>query len=241
MEMYKIYTLKDPNTLQIRYIGATCKKLQTRLSNHIYYAKKRNCTHVHNWILNLLTNEKKPIIELLEIVTKETWEEREIYWIAFYKKTGLLTNIREGGKGLIVDRSFTSREKSAAAKSIAIIQCDTNNNYIAEFSSITLAAKAFNTGHTNIGNVLSGKNKTACGYKWFYKVDYESINFKPNITSNSKTGAKRKITRHNLETNEKKIYNSLTQAAKLNNMNTSSLCSLIKTNKPICIFKFNYS
>lgn len=47
MKEYKIYCLKNPNTLEIRYIGLTTQKyLSSRLSQHYFCANNNFQTHV---------------------------------------------------------------------------------------------------------------------------------------------------------------------------------------------------
>ena len=84
METAKIYTLTCPITLEIRYVGKTEKKLETRLSNHIKVSEKSN-THKNNWIKSLLKKELTPIIELLDIVPEIEWQFWEKYWISQFK------------------------------------------------------------------------------------------------------------------------------------------------------------
>lgn len=167
--VYKIYILKDPITLEIRYVGVTCKSLNHRLSNHIYYAKRRNCTHVHNWILSLLLKDLKPLIESVEICNIDNWEEREIYWISYYSKLANLTNISKGGKGLIRNRTKSSRLMSALSHSIPILQFNLNNIFIKEFISATEASKETGISRTSICNNLSKISKSAGNFKWQYK------------------------------------------------------------------------
>ena len=198
-DQYKIYILKDPRTLEIRYVGVTSKSLSTRLSNHIYYAKKRNCTHVHNWILSLLNINLKPLIEILEVVTKDTWEEREKYWILEYKKTNNLTNIALGGSGLIRDRTLSSRQKSALGHNIPIYQINNAGNVIKEFVSISEASKQLNISRTNIGNALKGRNNTAGKFKWIYKKLY-NFNIDSSFSIDDTTGYAKKVIRKNIET-----------------------------------------
>ena len=67
-EVY-IYVLKHPDTLEIRYVGKTVRKLSRRLGNHIANAKgNKHNKHLSNWILSILKEGKRPIIELLELV-----------------------------------------------------------------------------------------------------------------------------------------------------------------------------
>lgn len=93
----KIYTLKHPDTLEVRYVGKTVRSLSRRLGNHIDNAKRsKHNKHLSNWILNILSNGKRPIIELIEEVDNSVWQEREKYWITQYPN---LINLTEGGDG----------------------------------------------------------------------------------------------------------------------------------------------
>lgn len=95
-----IYLLRDPITNEIRYIGKT-KDLKQRLINHINNAKlKKFNRHIYNWILTLLNQNLKPLIELVEECNLDNWSEREKYWIKYYKELGNnLCNHSIGGEG----------------------------------------------------------------------------------------------------------------------------------------------
>ena len=95
----KIYVLKHPDTLEIRYVGKTIGSLNKRLCNHIANAKgNKHNKHLSNWILNILNDKKRPIIELIEECDNSVWEEREKYWISQYSN---LINLTKGGDGCI--------------------------------------------------------------------------------------------------------------------------------------------
>jgi len=67
--MYNIYVLKCPISSEIRYVGQTKMSLIKRLGGHIYDATNRNkkkLNHKDNWILKLLKNGYRPLIESLE-------------------------------------------------------------------------------------------------------------------------------------------------------------------------------
>jgi hypothetical protein len=98
---YKIYCLKDPEDMSIRYIGKTQTSFSSRMKIHIHQSKINNKpTHKEYWIRNLINKNKKPIIEIIEVVDKDNWREREIFWILFYKNIGCkLTNLTNGGDG----------------------------------------------------------------------------------------------------------------------------------------------
>jgi len=96
MNTFYIYSLKNPITNEIRYIGKT-GDLHRRLQNHISHSKTHN-TRICNWIKSLITNNLLPIIDIIEICNDSNWEEREIYWIQYYKDLGFnLVNFRKGG------------------------------------------------------------------------------------------------------------------------------------------------
>jgi hypothetical protein len=95
----KIYTLSDPHTEEIRYVGKTVETLNKRLSKHTSNIKNLNeKNHRAFWIKSLVQKGLKPIIRLIEEVPFEIWEEREKYWIKYYRDLGLnLVNSTDGG------------------------------------------------------------------------------------------------------------------------------------------------
>ena len=117
----KIYCLKDPITNEIRYIGKTVN-LKERLANHIYKSKSSK-THCASWIKSLISKGFKPIIQ--EIEECENWQEREIYWIEYYKSQGAsLTNHTIGGEGRVCDGKSTIKGdiEILIPQAIALIQ-----------------------------------------------------------------------------------------------------------------------
>lgn len=98
MEKTFIYTLKDPITNEIRYIGKSDKP-ESRLIEHIKKSKYTK-TYKNNWIISLLKKDLKPILEILDIVDSNNWGFWEKYWISQFRTWGFnLTNISEGGDG----------------------------------------------------------------------------------------------------------------------------------------------
>lgn len=98
--MNKIYALKDPISNDIRYIGKTKNELNKRLYEHCTIRNLKEKTHKNNWIKYLLKLNYRPVILLIEEVDYCNWQEREIYWINFYKSIGNnLTNGTNGGDG----------------------------------------------------------------------------------------------------------------------------------------------
>ncbi len=95
-----IYTLSDPITGEVRYIGKTINELKIRLYGHLSESKKSN-THKSNWIKSLINKNLEPIIKILDVVDYNEWEFWEDYWIQVFKTWGIeLTNCIDGGKGV---------------------------------------------------------------------------------------------------------------------------------------------
>jgi group I intron endonuclease len=97
VDIIRIYVLKEPDTLKIRYVGMTSKSLKERLRKHLDNAlyTKHN-PHLCNWILKYYKNNQLPIIDLVEECVIENWQEREKYWITQFND---LLNSTNGGEG----------------------------------------------------------------------------------------------------------------------------------------------
>jgi hypothetical protein len=96
--MNVIYTLSDPRTGEVRYVGKTCSRLSLRLWQHIRAPKN---THKDCWIKSLLSIGIKPQIDELESFPDDvSWQAAEEFWIVTLKFLGCrLTNLDSGGRG----------------------------------------------------------------------------------------------------------------------------------------------
>lgn len=97
---FLIYGLIDPITNEIRYIGKS-EKGMGRPREHFcpYQLKIKN--KKNSWIKSLKKINLIPIIKIIEICeSKDLLNDREVYWISFYKQIGNnLTNMTDGGTG----------------------------------------------------------------------------------------------------------------------------------------------
>ena len=90
-----IYCLSDPRDGQVRYVGKTIC-LNRRFNGHLH----GKGTHKANWIQELVRLGLKPVMEVLEEVPANDWEDAEKFWIASLSFMGCkLTNGTEGGEG----------------------------------------------------------------------------------------------------------------------------------------------
>ncbi|MFC3833079.1 MULTISPECIES: GIY-YIG nuclease family protein [Deinococcus] len=90
-----IYSLSDPRTQEIRYIGKTDHS-KRRLSQHI--SDTKDGPYKTNWIASLKKDALSPIMTILEEV-EEGWQERERFWIAALAPHSRLVNLTAGGEG----------------------------------------------------------------------------------------------------------------------------------------------
>lgn len=96
---WTIYSLADPLTGQIRYVGITICSIKKRFGEHISRAKGQGRTHRDCWIKSLLAKGLLPIIAALEQGIGDQWQDRERHWIAELRKTNDLVNLTDGGEG----------------------------------------------------------------------------------------------------------------------------------------------
>lgn len=117
--MSYIYGLLDPRTKELRYIGKTTTTLRDRLNKHMTEARSKSKNyHKLFWIRALIEEQLRPeIIEIEEVLDIGVLDDRERYWIAYYRSMGAnLVNLTEGGDGAKEVTKETRAKLSAASK-----------------------------------------------------------------------------------------------------------------------------
>lgn len=189
MEQYKIYSLNDPETNEIRYIGKTVSPLYKRLSSH--YRDKSHSYKVH-WISSLKEKKLKPKIVLVEICDETNWEEREKYWISYYREHTRLTNYLDGGQGQQKGYKHTDEAKEkiriAAIKNNKgkfekgrqwerkmadgnlkkILQYSLDGEFIQEWKGVITASVSLKIDKSSITSCLKGRTTRAGKFQWRY-------------------------------------------------------------------------
>jgi len=97
-KMGSIYVLRDPETLEIRYVGKTTQTLKYRLMYHIRDSKKYS-HYAACWIKGLIKKGLKPTICLVESCPTIILNSQEMFWIKVCRKYCKLTNLTDGGDG----------------------------------------------------------------------------------------------------------------------------------------------
>lgn len=100
-----IYTLNDPETGLVRYVGQTIVPPNNRYAQHIYQWKRSlgRLTHVNAWIKSLFDRKLKPLLEIVEDgIPANLLGVKEIEYIKMFKAVGAkLCNHSIGGKGTL--------------------------------------------------------------------------------------------------------------------------------------------
>lgn len=205
--MIIIYALKDPINNSIRYIGQT-SNIKTRFNNHLKGNKYRK-THTTNWIQSLLNLELKPILIELDKCEKKDIDIVEQKYIKEYKEKGYdLTNHSIGGhSSLGCKHSLESRLKrsiNSKGRKHKYSEESLNNKKLKHSIYI------LNNPNQRIDNILSKDAR--------YKAA-----LKGNKIASEK--AKKKVLKKDFNNKIIEVYDSLIEAAKLNNINKVTLGS----------------
>ena len=191
--MVTIYALKDPKTNEVKYIGKTSGPLYKRLSSH-YVDKKRS--YKKSWIDSLKKQKIKPLIVTIEECEENVWQEREKFWISYYRKImgNKLTNILEGGNGLPKGYKHSqatkekirasskkcnkgwfllgskqkkeTRKKIEAAVRKPILQYTLEGYFIKQWPGTVDASKKLKIDKNNIQSCLKQNTQQAGGFVW---------------------------------------------------------------------------
>lgn len=91
-----IYALRDPRDGFYRYIGKSSKGLR-RARAHACKSKRKENKKKTAWVNELQSEGLTYEIIILEEVTQSVLNEREVWWISFYRPFGMLFNVSNGG------------------------------------------------------------------------------------------------------------------------------------------------
>lgn len=161
-----IYALVCPISNKVRYIGKA-NNPKDRLSDHRRI--RDNNLPKKLWIKSLLEMRLSPILLILEEVDMSVWKDKEKFYINKYKDLGSeLLNICGGANG----SHFGNKGSFDGSNARKLICLNKDGTYKKEYKSVKDAKIEYGS---SITSVLSGKTKTAYGYIWIYKDEYENL------------------------------------------------------------------
>lgn len=251
----RIYSLSDPDTGEIRYIGKTVKKLNKRLQGHIW-AIKREKNHRTNWINSIINKNKIPVIKLICECSWENSQFWEIHFIEKFKRQGFnLVNESIGGEGNLGLKYNKERLhkhiEGLRNASKGVYQYDLKGNFIKKWRSLMDAAEALQLKNANICQCCNLGKKSHGGFIWSYdnpnifnieKYKHKIPVFPKKTYLNNGFIRKQKAVKiTNLKTNEIIITISIKEASDLTGKTKSGICCECKGLRKVRgKYKFEY-
>jgi len=171
-----IYTLSDPISNEIKYIGKT-KNLKNRLGSHMTPCNLKNTwTAKSKWLKYLKNNNLKPIMETIDIGDENNIDDLEIYWISQFKTWGFkLKNETDGGqnptpKGSKLKKSHIKSLKNNHPNKKPVNQYTLDDKFVAEYDSASDAEKKLKLHH--VGDCCRNTRKECGGFYFRFKDNY---------------------------------------------------------------------
>lgn len=170
------------------YIGITSSKVELRWNHGKGYSgskKFKRAINKYGW-----NNIRHEI--LLKNISKEEAIYTERYLIRWYKIHNISYNITDGGEGVVGvkkeenhyygkhlslehKKHISESKRGIATKVSPVIQMDLENNFIAEYKSITIAAKETGSDGSKISKCCHGFRYKTNNYKWKFKNENKDI------------------------------------------------------------------
>lgn len=220
---YYIYTLNDPDTKEVRYVGKT-NNISKRYSAHL---NDKNKSHKVSWIKSLINNDKLPLITIIASFDCE----KECYKaeIQYIKQFTNLTNLRSGGKGFYRKEVLGSNNKNSKINEdiVLLIKDDLL------FTDLTIKeiSEKQNVSTAIINNIASAK-------AWSHITEFtgneswiRGNSIKNRRDSLIKSGVYQKqsiiVEQYDLNNNFIRTFNSITEASLISKENRSSITQCI--------------
>ncbi len=94
-----IYGLRLKNSCEYRYIGKS-NNPKKRLWYHLHEKNRKRAPYKYYWIQSSKNKKLEIVCDIIERVSLLEWQDKEKYYIKFYKEKGhRLTNFLDGGEG----------------------------------------------------------------------------------------------------------------------------------------------
>ena len=237
-----IYTLSDPITKDVRYIGKT-NDIKKRFINHL---KDKSKCHRTNWITSLKSKKLVPVINIIKECSEEDVDLLEKHYILEYKQLGYnLTNGTSGGDGgyIFTDevkqkmsqqrkgkkQSIESIQKRAEKMCKPILQYTLTGEFVNQWESIKSAAEFYKVSETSIKQALSERTRKSANFQWVNYTENFSSNISP-IRKIERPNKLKKVGLYDSNDNLIEIFPSVISASKKFNTSSPSICKKIKNN-----------
>jgi len=220
-----IYSLIDPTTKQIRYIGKADNPTD-RMYKHL--ADKR-VNYRTCWLKSLKKKGLKPRIEILAVVDKKQWQKWEVFFIKYYKDKGFkLVNGTSGGDGVVATDEVRKKISDKLSKK-QVVQYSLGGKLIGVYKNCVEAGRNNKSLISCIQGVCVGKNQSAGGFMWKYHIKGDEI-LKIIKPYKRITGGRKSVKVKQLDANKNliTIFDSINEASRKTGTDRSSIQLCLK-------------
>lgn len=209
------------------YIGSTiCSR--KRLYEH--GRKLKSNTHHAKYLQRVFNKytSRDIFFFILEELSPDSLSERELFWINYFDSVNSGFNATDDTQRLFINEDIKKRIKEKNSK--AILMFSTEGELIKEFISVKDAAKYVGASSTNISGCCNGKHRIIKGRVFRYKKDFEKFELRLHCGNGKSQKRLDKTSRKVIC--EGIIYNSISEAERINNIAKSVLSHNLKYNIP---------
>lgn len=113
---FGVYTISDPTTMEVRYVGKT-NDIRQRKRSHIQVARWNPKTYVQRWISSIIKQGREPIFTMIQRCGScECAYEAEAYWIKeFFRRGYRLCNLTCGIDGEVGEEYKNTTNKRSVS------------------------------------------------------------------------------------------------------------------------------
>lgn len=118
-KLFSVYTLSDPRTSQVRYVGISCE-VENRYQAHL--TSSQNASKIA-WVQELKASQLLPILSIIETgLTFEGAKARELDWIRHYLESGMpLVNISGVTKPWVGGVSMGTKSRPVSSSIVPLL------------------------------------------------------------------------------------------------------------------------
>ena len=237
-----IYSITNTQN-EKKYIGQT-KNIKNRWTQH---RSSLNNNHHHNKHLQAAWNkygEYSFAFKIIEECDNSDMNERERYWIEKLDSKNSGYNLDKGGRGCL---GYKHTEEELQKMRLIqnpkkVVQLDDNLSVIKVWDSCSHAGKTLNISIRQIKHCCerTGHQKTAKGFFWAYKEDYEKDDFDFSYFE-IRTQKKKRVGQFDKKMNLINIFSSTKEASNKLHIGCSDISSVcLKKRRTAKGFVFRY-
>lgn len=246
---YVIYKITCTTTDKV-YVGQTFN-LKQRICYHKTYLKRNVHSNKHLQRAWNKYGKDAFVFEVIEICkSKEEIDEREIYWINFYRscEDSFGFNIQLGGHDRPSERGLLYLKEKGKLQNKSVTQFNLSGDKVNEFESLKLAAKIVGCSSSEIMRACKGELCTVKDFQWRYSSNVcklEPILSRKDQSTQSmilfnKLTKSKPIVQKTLSGEFIQEYISIAEATRVNNFKNSSQISNCLRERPYCYSAYGY-